>query len=124
MVMQMRGDKCYPGRGKWVKIPLLPENAGKRSLNYLGTLGTLERVMTLWFKTFVLNNYTLRYTLKYFIELTPGASHGTGASADFVALGRVMVGHHSTIRSRNKSACKENGRGGQQVEREQELERE
>ena len=46
MVMQMRGDKCYPGRGKWVKIPLLPENAGKRSLNYLGTLGTLERVTT------------------------------------------------------------------------------
>ena len=22
MVMQMIGDKCYPGRGKWVKIPL------------------------------------------------------------------------------------------------------
>ena len=45
--MQMRGDKFYPGRGKWVKIPLLPENVGKRSLNFLGTLGTLERVMTL-----------------------------------------------------------------------------
>ena len=26
MVMKMRGDKCYPGRGKWVKIPLLPGN--------------------------------------------------------------------------------------------------
>ena len=32
-----------PRQGKWVKIPLLPENVGKRSLNYLGTL---ERVMT------------------------------------------------------------------------------
>ena len=39
MVMQMTEDKCYPGRGKWVKIPLLPENEDKRSLNYLGTLG-------------------------------------------------------------------------------------
>ena len=29
MVMQMRGDKCYPGREKWIKIPLLPENVGK-----------------------------------------------------------------------------------------------
>ena len=38
MVMQMRWDKCYPGREKWVKIPLLPENVGKKSLNYLGTL--------------------------------------------------------------------------------------
>ena len=41
MVMQMRGVKRYPGRGKRVKIPLLPENVGKRSPNYLGTL---ERV--------------------------------------------------------------------------------
>ena len=40
MVMQLRGDKCYPGRGKWVKIPLLPENVGK------GVLTTLERVTT------------------------------------------------------------------------------
>ena len=47
MVMQIRGDKCYPGRGIWVKIPLLPENVGKRSLNYLRTLGTLERVTTM-----------------------------------------------------------------------------
>ena len=47
MVMKLRGYKCYPGRGKWVKIPLLPENVGKRSLNYLGTLGTLERVTTI-----------------------------------------------------------------------------
>ena len=46
MVMQMREDKCYPGIGKWVKIPLLPENVRKRSLNYLGTLRTLERVTT------------------------------------------------------------------------------
>ena len=43
---KMRGDKCCTGRGKQVKIPLLPENVGKRSLNYLGTLGTLERVTT------------------------------------------------------------------------------
>ena len=42
-VMKMRGDECCPGRGKWVKIPLLPENVGKRSLNYLGTL---ERLTT------------------------------------------------------------------------------
>ena len=33
MVMQMRGDKCYPGWGKWVKIPLLSENVDKRSVN-------------------------------------------------------------------------------------------
>ena len=33
----MRGDKCYPGRGKWVKIPLLSENVDKRSVNDLGT---------------------------------------------------------------------------------------
>ena len=43
MVMKMRKDKGFPGRGKWVKIPLLPEHVGKRSLNYLGTL---ERVTT------------------------------------------------------------------------------
>ena len=34
----MRGDKCYPDRGKWMKIPLLPENVDKRSDNNLGTL--------------------------------------------------------------------------------------
>ena len=39
----MRGEKCCPCRRKRVKIPLLPENVGKRSLNYLGTL---ERVTT------------------------------------------------------------------------------
>ena len=27
----MRGDKCHPGRGKRVKIPLLPNNVGKKS---------------------------------------------------------------------------------------------
>ena len=55
----MRGDNCYPGRGKWVKIPLLPENVGKRSLNYLGTLGTLERVTTVEFtkNTMVRNQF-------------------------------------------------------------------
>ena len=29
---------CYPGRGKWAKIPLLPNNVGKRSANDLGTM--------------------------------------------------------------------------------------
>ena len=29
MVMQMRGEKLYPGMGKWVKIPLLPENVAR-----------------------------------------------------------------------------------------------
>ena len=49
MVMKMRGDKCYPGRGKWLKIPLLPENVGKSSLNYFGTLERLTPV-TIFFK--------------------------------------------------------------------------
>ena len=52
MVMQMRKDKCYPGRGKWMKIPLLLENVGKMSLNYLGTL---ERVTTISIKVSVAN---------------------------------------------------------------------
>ena len=29
----MRGDKCYPDRVKSVKIPLLPNNVGKKSVN-------------------------------------------------------------------------------------------
>ena len=37
--MQMRGDTCFPGRGKWVKIPLLPgnqpRNPRKGNDNYL-----------------------------------------------------------------------------------------
>ena len=33
MVMKMREDKCHPGRGKRVKIPLLPHNVGKKSVN-------------------------------------------------------------------------------------------
>ena len=33
MIMKMRGDKCPPGRGKRVKIPLLPKNVGKKSAN-------------------------------------------------------------------------------------------
>ena len=33
MVMWMRGDKCNPGRWKRVKIPLLPNNVGKKSVN-------------------------------------------------------------------------------------------
>ena len=45
MAMKMRGDKCCPGRGKWVKIPILPENIDKRSVN---NLGTLQRVTTRW----------------------------------------------------------------------------
>ena len=32
MVMQLRGYKCYLGRGKWVKIPILSENVDKRSV--------------------------------------------------------------------------------------------
>ena len=28
----MRGDKCHPGRGKRGKIPLLPNNVGKKSV--------------------------------------------------------------------------------------------
>ena len=32
----MRGDKCHPGRGKRVKIPLLPINVGKKSANDAG----------------------------------------------------------------------------------------
>ena len=31
--MKMRGDKCHPGRGK---IPLLPNNVGKKSVNDAG----------------------------------------------------------------------------------------
>ena len=36
MVMKMSGDKCHPGRGKRVKIPLLPNNLGKKSFNNAG----------------------------------------------------------------------------------------
>ena len=32
----MRGDKCHPGRGKRGKIPLLPNNVGKKSVNDAG----------------------------------------------------------------------------------------
>ena len=32
----MRGDKCHPGRGKRGKIPLLPNNVGKKSANNAG----------------------------------------------------------------------------------------
>ena len=34
--MKMRGDKCHPDRGKRVKIPLLPNNVGKLSVNNAG----------------------------------------------------------------------------------------
>ena len=34
MVMKMRRDKCHPGRGKRVKIPLIPNNVGKKSVNH------------------------------------------------------------------------------------------
>ena len=47
MVMQMRGDKCYPGRGKWVKIPFLSENVDKRSVNKPETLERVMAVMSL-----------------------------------------------------------------------------
>ena len=33
MIMKMRGDKCHPGRGKRVKIPLLPNNVGNKIVN-------------------------------------------------------------------------------------------
>ena len=46
MVMQMRGDKCNPGRGKWVKIPLLPEMKEKGVLTTSEPSETLERVTT------------------------------------------------------------------------------
>ena len=36
MVMKMRGNKCHPGRGKRVKIPLLTNNVGKKSTNNAG----------------------------------------------------------------------------------------
>ena len=36
MIMKMRGDKCHPGRGKRGKIPLLPNNVGKKSVNEVG----------------------------------------------------------------------------------------
>ena len=36
MIMKMRGDKCHPGREKRVKIPLLPNNVGKKSHNDAG----------------------------------------------------------------------------------------
>ena len=36
MIMKMRGDKCHPGRGKRVKIRLLPNNVGKKSANDAG----------------------------------------------------------------------------------------
>ena len=32
MVIKMRGDKCHPGRLKRVKIPLFPNNEGKKSV--------------------------------------------------------------------------------------------
>ena len=35
----MRGDKCYPARGKWVKISLLPGNVPRN-------LENLKRVTT------------------------------------------------------------------------------
>ena len=34
--MKMRGDKCHPGREKRVKIPLLPNNVGKKSADDAG----------------------------------------------------------------------------------------
>ena len=30
-------DKCHPDRGKRVKIPLLPNNDGKKSINKAGS---------------------------------------------------------------------------------------
>ena len=36
MIMKMTGDKCHPDRGKRVKISLLPNNVGKKSVNDAG----------------------------------------------------------------------------------------
>ena len=36
MIIKKRGDKCHPGRGKRVKIPLSPNNVGKKSANDAG----------------------------------------------------------------------------------------
>ena len=85
MVMQMRGDNCYPGRGKRVKIPLLPENVGNRSLNfnYLGSLGNpwegnnkyniidLTKCVSSYLSTFKtlyigLNNSGLKFNMQLF----------------------------------------------------------
>ena len=50
----MRGDNCYPDRGKWVKIPLSPANVDKRGVN---KLGTLQRVTTKWRYTKFVDNF-------------------------------------------------------------------
>ena len=36
MKMKMRGDKYHPGRGERVKIPLLPNKVGQKSVNDAG----------------------------------------------------------------------------------------
>ena len=41
MIMKMRGDKCHLGRGKRVKIPLLPNNVGKKSAKNRVTTETI-----------------------------------------------------------------------------------
>ena len=48
MIMKMRGDKCHPGRGKRVKIPLLPNNEGKKSVNDVGPQQGHDTVLQAW----------------------------------------------------------------------------
>ena len=39
----MRREKCHPGRRKWVKIPLLPNNVSKNSVSDSGpTVGSRQ----------------------------------------------------------------------------------
>ena len=44
MIMKMRGDKSHPGRGKRGKIPLLPNNVVKKSVNDAGSKQGHDRV--------------------------------------------------------------------------------
>ena len=48
MIMKMRGVKCHPGRGKRVKIPLLPNNLGKKSANPGGPKQGHDNIMLLF----------------------------------------------------------------------------
>ena len=66
----MRGDKCYPARGKWVKIPLSQENVGKRSVNDLGTNWLVTIVCKSYFlgEEFCKGLYCLALNKSCFIE--------------------------------------------------------
>ena len=51
MVMQFRGDKCYSGRGKWQKIPLLPGNEPSETLERVTTVRVVQILMYAYVKT-------------------------------------------------------------------------